>query len=528
MFVSHRVCRVILSMAACLVLIFTGSALAAPSGQSAPKQGGTFRFAAIAESPHLDQQVTTSDPSTNIAQHVFECLFTYDSDYNPVPMLASGYQEKNGGKLIAIDLRKGVKFHNGKEMTAEDVVASLQRWGKFGVRGPILFSHIDKIAADGKYKVNLYFKENFGPWKALLALLNGGPAIYPKESVEGADAKPIPESKYIGTGPYKFVIQIPGRYALLERFKDYTGRKEASDGDGGMRTAYFDKLMFIPVPDVGTRVNGVKAGDYDYAEQISGDLYDQLNTDATVKTYIRKGAIIGLMFFNSKAGPFKGNYKLRRAVLAATDMNPVLQAAIGPKNLWKANGSIAPAGTAWYAKEGTENYSQGNKAKAQALAKEAGYNGEKITLMTSQAYKFHYDSCVVIAKQLKDAGFNVDLQVFDWATLVSKRSDPNQWDLFFTHHAFVTDPVLYTFMNAVYPGWWETKQKEELAGQFTQILDPKQRLKMWGKIQSLVYEEVPIAKTGDVFSYDIASPKVDWAGTGSHLTWPRFWGAYFK
>ncbi len=443
-------------------------------------------------------------------------------------MLASGYQEKNGGKLIAIDLRQGVKFHNGKEMTSEDVVASLTRWGKFGVRGPILFSHISKVEADGKYKVNLYFKENFGPWKALLAFLNGGPAIYPKESLEGADGKPIPESKYIGTGPYKFVEKNPGRYVLLQRFNDYTARPEPPDGEGGNRVGYFDKLMFIPVPDVGTRVNGVKAGDYDYAEQISGDLYDQLSTDATVKTYIGKGAIFGLVFFNSKAGVFKNNYKLRQAVLAATDMTPVLQAAIGAKNLWKANGSISPAGTPWYTKTGTENYSQGNKSRAQALAKEAGYKGEKITFMCSQAYKHHYDSCVVIAKQLKDAGFNVSLEVYDWATLVSKRSDPNQWDLFFTHHSFITDPVLYTFMNAVYPGWWATDRKEALVSQFTRALDPKQRLEIWGKIQALVYEEIPVAKTGDIFSYDIASPKVEWVGKGSHLTYPRFWGAFFK
>ena len=500
---------------------------AAQSGSAGQKQGGTFRYAAIAESPHLDQQVLTSDPSTIIAQHIFETLFAFDAGYNPVPFLASSYQEKNDGKLIVLELRQGVKFHNGKEMTSEDVVASLVRWGKFGVRGPILYAHIEKVEAAGKYTVNLYFKDVFAPWKALLALLNGGPAIYPKESVEGADQKPIAENKYIGTGPYRFVEKNPGRYVLLERFKDYSARTDTVGGYAGNRVAYFDKLQFIPVPDVGTRVNGVKAGDYDYAEQISGDLYDQLNSDGSVKTIVNEGAIFGLLFFNSKEGVFKGNYKLRQAVLAATDMNPVLLAAIGPKNLWKANGSIAVAGTPWYTEVAAQNYSQGNKAKAQALAQEAGYKGEKITLMTSQAYKHHYDSCVVLAKQWKDAGFNVDLQVYDWATLVSKRGDPKQWDIFFTHHSFVPDPVLFTFMSPAYPGWWTTEKREALANQFTKVLDQKQRLEIWNKIQTLVYEEVPIMKTGDIFSYDIMAPKVEGFGK-TQLPWPRIWGISFK
>ena len=99
---------------------------------------GVLKVAVSDEPPALDQQVITSDLATMIAQHMFEGLYTFDSTYKPVPMLAEGADVKDGGKLISLNLRQGVKFHNGGEMTSADVVASLQRWGKFGSRGPVL------------------------------------------------------------------------------------------------------------------------------------------------------------------------------------------------------------------------------------------------------------------------------------------------------------------------------------------------------------------------------------------------------
>jgi peptide/nickel transport system substrate-binding protein len=233
------------------------------------------------------------------------------------------------------------------------------------------------------------------------------------------------------------------------------------------------------------------------------------------------------MFFNSKEGIFKGNYKLRQALLAAMSMEPALQVAIGPKELWKTTGSFMPDTTEWHSGAGVDKYSQNNAELAKKLAGEAGYKGEKIVFMASSSYKFHYDSTLVLVKQLQDAGFNVDHQIYDWATLVSKRGDATQWDIFFTHHGFVPDPVLFSFMSTAYPGWWETEKKVALAKEFVETMDFAARKAVWDKIQALVYEEVPVAKLGDHFSYDIYSPKVQGLSESS-LIWPKFWGVSIK
>lgn len=514
----------IVSLAFCLLFVVL---LGGISFSEEGNFGGTLRYAMIDTPPSLDQHVITADLTTTITQHIFEGLYTFDSSYAPVPLLAKDSEVKNDGKLIVINLRQGVLFHNNKELTAEDVVASLVRWGKYGVRGPVLFNHIDKVEAAGKYKVNLYFKEPFAPWKNLMAFINGGPVIYPREVVENADAKPIPREGYIGTGPYKFSEWSADRYILLERFENYVNREEEADGYGGNRVAFFDKIKFIPVPDEMTRVNGVKAGDYDYAERIPGDFYTSLEKDPSINVIVNSGAQVGMMFFNSKSGMMKDNFKLRRALLAAIDMEPVLRSAVGPEGLWELNGSITPSGTKWYSEAGVQNYSQADAEKAKQLAKEAGYNGEKITFMVTTSYLAHYNSCIIIAKQLSLAGFNIDLQIYDWATLVSRRGKPELWDIFFTTHGFVPDPILYTFLSNTYPGWWMTDKRLELTDKFSKTMEFEERYKIWNEIQKLVYEEVPIIKTGDMFGYDIASTKIEGLKETS-LIWPKLWGIWYK
>jgi len=208
-------------------------------------------------------------------------------------------------------------------------------------------------------------------------------------------------------------------------------------------------------------------------------------------------------------------------------MEAAQQATFGPKDLWSMSGSFMPDKTPWYSQAGVAAYNQRNPELAKKLAAEAGYKGEKITYLSTSSYQYMYDYNMVLAQNLKDAGFNVDVQVYDWATLVSKRSDPKQWDLFLTGHGFIPDPALFTFMSESYAGWWTTETKRALAKEFSETTDPAKRKEVWDKIQALVYEEVPVMKSGFNFAYYIYSPKLDGVGD-SALIWPQLWGIGFK
>ena len=485
---------------------------------------GILREATIGEPPPLDVMLTTADVASVIGRHIFETLYAWDSTYTPQPLLAEGDRVEDGGKTIIIKLREGIHFHNGKEMTAKDVVASMVRWGKFGARGKLLMGSATSVEASGKYEVTLKLSEPNGAWKNLVADVNGGLAIYPEEIAAKAGNQPIAQNEYIGTGPYKFKEWRPNRYVEIEKFTEYKPRKEKSDGFAGARVANFDKIRFIPVPDVGTRVSGVQAGDYDYAEMISGDLYESLSKDKTVQVHRSNAPIFGLFFMNSKEGILKDNYKLRRAIQTALDKSQALRVAFGPKDLWNAEGSIFPKGTAWYSTAGVAAYSPHDPKQAKELAKEAGYAGAPIRLLVSTNYQAHYDEATVFTRQLADAGINIQMMVVDWATLLKMRGQPDQWDIFVTHHSFSPDPVLFTFMNATYPGWWDTAEIKALRAELVNSSDPAARKATWDKIQALIYEQVPVMKVGDAYTYDIASPKLK----GLNPNGPAFWNVSTK
>ncbi len=490
--------------------------------------GGTLRYATIGEPPHLDLMVVTSDLSSTIGQHIFETLFTFDETYSPIPLLVDTYEKSADGTEALFHLRKGVLFHNGEEMDSGDVVASLERWGEYGIRGPIMYKHVlDTVAVD-KYTVKLVFDAPFGPMESLLAFNNGGPCIIPEEIAKSAGAEPIKPEQYIGTGPYKFEEWFPGRYIRLVRFEDYKSPEGNSTGYGGTRHAYLDEIDFIPVSESGTRMSGLQAGDYDYAEQIPADLYSSLLADQSVTTYLLKPPMFPMLFRNTKEGIMSNNLMLQ-AVLAALDMKPILQAAFG--DLYAVNGSVFPEGTAWYTDAGTEFYSQADPKKAQDLLVQAGYNKEPIRYLVTTSYEYMYAMSMVIVDQLRQAGLNIQMRVYDWATLVQYRAQPSEWDLFMTSHGPVPDPSLVTPMSTTYPGWWDTPEKNDLVAAFNSSTNFDDRYKIWEQIQALQYEESSWIKIGDAFSLNISANQRVGGLDDPHqppLLWPYFWNVWLK
>src|SRR5712691_3394570 len=153
---------------------------AQPPSREQPRFGGVLKVAMIGEPPSLDPHRTTALITHQIMRHVFETLYTADQDWSPIPHLAGGHTVSDGGRQYTITLRKGVRFHNGKEMTAADVVASLHRWGRMATVGKALWKPVEAVAAKGPYEVVIHLKESSG---ILLSGLRNA-YIYPKEVID--------------------------------------------------------------------------------------------------------------------------------------------------------------------------------------------------------------------------------------------------------------------------------------------------------------------------------------------------------
>ena len=262
------------------LLVLVALVLGSLASAQGPRRGGTLRIAQIGEPPTLDPSATTVQITGNIGTAIFETPFAFDASWPPQPMLVESHATSQDGRTHTFKLRRGVLFHNGKEMGAEDVVASLTRWGKVGSRGAVVFRHVEAVTAPDKYTVVMRLKEPFAPLLAFLALPSSAAAIMPKEIAEATPAGPV--TQFVGTGPYRFVEWLPNRHVKLARWDKYAARSEPANLYAGRRDALADEVIYYPVGNVATRIAGVQSGDYDLADDVQQDLYAQLKADARV------------------------------------------------------------------------------------------------------------------------------------------------------------------------------------------------------------------------------------------------------
>ena len=491
---------------ALLVVTLGGAVAVAQTAGDTPRAGGVFKAAMIGEPPSLDLHWTTAVITQQIAWHVYETLYTYDRSFVPIPMLAEGHTVTDAGRRYTITLRKGVRFHNGKEMTAADVVPSLQRWGRLSTPGKPLWKNVEAVEAPDPYTVVIHLKEPSGSLLFGLGRPNAGAAIYPKEVAEAAGDGQIKD--FVGTGPYRFVEHKPDRHIKLARFKDYRARSEAPEGYGGKRTAYVDEILFLPVPDVAVRLAGVETGEYHFAQQIKPDQYDRIKGIAAVEARIVKpyGWITAVP--NHKEGLMTSR-KLRQAFQAALDMEPVMGAAMGNKDFYRLDGALFfPEQTHWHSTSAVSLYNQRDRDKARRLLKEAGYAGQPVRWITTREYDWMYKSALVAKQQLEEVGFKVDLQVVDWATLVQRRNKPELFDVFSTGFTFNADPALATALQCGWPGWWCPEEKERLLQDLARETEPRKRKALIDRIQTVFHDDVGRVKFGDYFLLDVIRKEV--------------------
>src|SRR5258708_4083194 len=148
----------------------TTIALATGSVLAAPVRGGAANIAMIGEPQTLDPMASTADLVGIITQHVYELLYTFDANWNVTPMLAESMPAiSKDGLAYTIPLRKGVKFHNGKEMSSDDGVASLNRWMDTAPRGKAVAKEVKSLEAKGPYSVVITLNRPYAPLLAHLA-----------------------------------------------------------------------------------------------------------------------------------------------------------------------------------------------------------------------------------------------------------------------------------------------------------------------------------------------------------------------
>lgn len=496
-------------------------ALAAMPASFAFAQASTdsANLAMIGEPPSMDLHSSTADLVGILAQHIYETLYTFDANFNIRPMLASDMPEISAdGLTYTIPLRENVPMHNGRNMDSEDVVASLNRWVELTPRGKSVGTALDSITADGANKVVVKFTKPTPSFLAHMGLPSAIAGIMAKESIAAE------LTEFIGTGPYKFVERRPDAYVLMTRFDEYAARDDEPSGYAGRREAKIKDLRFIPVPNANTRVEGVLAGQYHFADQLPVESAGRFRNNAAVKPILTMP--FGFMYFvaNTAEGPFT-NQKLRQAWQASLNCEEIMMVGFGDPEFFQVVPEHFPEGNPFHSKAGAEFYNPGNPEAAKKMLEEAGYDGTPIRILNSKAYEFHHRMALVMAENMKAAGFNVELDVVDWATLVQRRAEKGLWDIYITHSSFLPEPMLSPpQLGDQAPGWWESDAKKAALGAFNSESDPVKRGQLWGDVQKVVFDEVPYFRPGNFAALTAAT-----AGIQGYdpMPYPAFWNTTF-
>jgi peptide/nickel transport system substrate-binding protein len=470
--------------------------------QEEPVRGGRLRVAATGQPAGLDMHFTNQRTVTMIGWQMYEALFTFDSDYNTVPMLAQGHEVSEDGLTVTITLRQGVPFHNGEEMTAADVVASFNRWAPVSSLGLAISDFLTEFVEVDPSTVQFTLTEPLVALPSMLARQAQGLSIHPKSVIDAAGTNPMTDEHYIGTGPYQFVERQADRFTLFQRFDGYVGVEGPPSGYAGSKAAYLDELEFLPVPDEAARVAGLQSGDYHYLEEIIPDQIEAIGDDPAVNIQILPPRSYGIIVLNNAAGPMS-NVTMRQAVQAAIEVVSSGLATHGEGYFEPGPGIMLPQ-TAWHSEVSAELYNQGNPERAAELLAEAGYDGTPIRVLCTQEDLGDYNAAVVAQQQLEEAGFTIELEVSDEATLEENIEDDSRWDISTNAIVFRPDPVLIPqFASCTFDGKWCSDEKVAIVARLQTESEFDARFAAFEELQQLWYRDAPAIKL--VNNYGVAA-----------------------
>jgi len=460
------------------VLVFALSGTADAAASPPVKSGGTLTFATSIDVPSLEPHLEAADAWHRRKALVYENLTWVDNEVIVKPQLAESWEIKDG-VVYTFKLRKGVQFHNGKEMDADDVKYSLERQldekvGSAG-RGDLLM--IDKVEVVDRYTVRITLKQPTGPF--LVALGGRYNAVIPKGSAPTGD---VLRRTAIGTGPFMVEDFVPAQRLVLKKNPNYWDRGKP----------YLEKLIIQVVPDEQTALAGLRAGTIDVIAIEDAKNFLLVKDDRNLTTTRSSAIKIDTLELPGDIPPVS-NPKVRLAILLALDKPAIMQAGI--MGLGQVIGGMPPAMKYWALPVDQLPNQKRDVARAKQLLAEAGFpSGFELKLRTIVGYATMSANAPVIAANLRDVGINVKAETVDlgiWAEEWRGRREPvtlNAWggfmdpDLLYYRH-FHTQPKGMDFRR------WNNAKADELLDRGRSSVDPAARKAIYDEVQKMMAED---------------------------------------
>lgn len=493
------------------------------------KYKDTFTMAVNNDQDYMDGQMNVSNDK--VMPLIYSFLVQRDMDGKIVGDLAESWEVSDDELVWTFKLKKDVKFHNGKTLTAADVKATYDRLLNEDdpVRYTQSMSFIDRVEIVDEHTIQLITLEPAGPMLPSLTLRAN--TILDADYIEeyGKDLGDSVESVN-GTGPYKLVKWKRDEEIRFEKHDDYFGGAE-NYFDGPAKTKYITMLV---MPEASARSLAVESGQIDAADGIVPAEVKRLGEVEGLTVLAKPSHGTHLFQFNVGGSKMK-DPRVRQAISYAIDRETLVSTLFGDIGEEPRDNAMPPQAL------GYENLGviKQDQEKAKALLKEAGYeDGLEISLMATAVYNQGVEMGEIVKAQLEEIGIKVDLDIIDRSTFTSSlnglTADQFKWDMFLMGAGFVTldgdEGFKRRFETAADGknfnnyGFYSNEEADELFQKAATTTDQEARAEYYRRAAEILYLEDPVGvylnKRNSIAVLNDAVEGFDYSAT-DYITWTK-------
>ena len=481
---------------------FAGACALAASLLGVPQahaQNKVVRVSLNTELQVLDPIVTTINSARVFAYLVYDTLIGMDGQGRFRPQMLDKWDISDDRLTYTFTLRDGLEWSDGTPVRPEDCIASIRRWAKREPFGGAMMDAVSELRPLDAKRFEMRLSRPFA--FVIEALGRSGhqvPVMMPARLAGMDAAKPVPE--VVGSGPFLFLQSEwrPGERASFVPNPRYRPRAEPADGLAGGKVVRVDRVDLLSVTDQATRAAALQSGELDFLEIAPLDFVAPLrrNRDIVVGRPQGVDQFLALLNVNHAAPPFD-NPKVRQALQAAVQQPDVMAAMGLPEDLVVPQcGSIYMCGAPGSTDAGTEPLRQAGIAHARELLRQSGYANEPVVLLHAQTSALLNPIGMVVADQMRQAGFNVELLSSDYATVAQRRLRRTGWALApIVNNGIdlinpIANPLVAFNCSDVSPGWYCDPRMDELLKRYATTGDADRQRELAGQIQTLMHENV--------------------------------------
>lgn len=510
------------------------TALAARPARAQPKPG-VLRYVPQADLTVIDPVMTTAYITRYHATMVWDQLYGIDSKLQPQPQMVAGHTLENDGTLWTFTLRDDLRFTDGQPVRGRDCVASIKRWAVRDPMGQALLARVAEMTAPDDRRFRIRLTRPFSLVLHCMAKI-GPPAlvVMPERLANTSPFESIKE--VVGSGPFRFnaAERVVGSQVVYTRNPGYVPRPNGTpDWLAGPKIVHFDRVEWHVMPDPGTAAAALQNNEVDWWENPPNDLLPMLARGQDVRTEANGPlGTIGTAIFNHLHPPFD-KPAVRRVLLQAISQADFMTATAGTDpSMWRDGIGIFTPGTPMASNAGLDVVT-GPRPALPILAKAlraAGYQGEKIVLMSPSDQAALMAQCDVAQDLMQKLGMRVEPAVMDWGTLVQRRAskappDKGGWSMFVTSWSGldmaspVTNQPLRSNGAKAWFGWPDLPPVQALIEAWLDAPDLPAQQKIAAALQAKALDLVPYLPTGQYFSRTACRKDITGIIPGQFVFW---------